>query len=803
MSRPISITSAVTFTPNSFVSGSYASITGQTTPVGQGSGGTTYATINLTTGNNAKTYAFWKFDCSSIPDSATINSVTCYAKAYINTTNSSRITTRQISLYTAANTGSTKGTAQTVSNSTNALTIAGGTWTRSQLNNCYIGLYGVRGTSNTGSTYSFRFYGANLLVSYSLDGVMYETTATSTYTGATVNPASQETFNGGSAVVEIYTDDVNNIVVEDNGNDVTDQLQYVVPQGGSHTFTGIPVAYDATNSRVYDITPDNPETNGLTNADSTTRATFSSFTETYSETNIYYNFDCSSIPNNATIVSVSCEFKAAISSSYFNTRIGQLCHGTTKKGSPTTVTNTSATSSTPVKQTMTNCGTWTREELNDIKILIQGIRGTSTNLFNISFFGATLNIEYTEPEEPYYAYTINNIAADHTVVVSESIYIPPEEDPTKTYHSVTISSINATTDPGRGTTRVESGTSETITITPSDPQLTLALDNGVDISSQLVQHGGTIPDPTVTTAPGASYGFTYDSSTGYYTSNNKSVDKSAAVCVVNFDLPVRCLVTIQFINYAEATYDFGVFGNIDTTLSNNYYAAGSGGATITDTNYKLACNTSTYNTSSPQTITYEIASGEHSIYVKYSKDDATGSNNDTLQFKILSIEPLEPNNYYTYTLSNISDDHSLIFIFGNVSYYFVTSNSTNVKINPDGQMVQLAGDTYKLTIVPNTGDTVSLTDNNVDVTSSLVRKEEIIEKEGQQITVVNYIYTLSNIQTGHTLNATSVGGEVLFHKVNGSWIQVNKVFKKENNSWQEVTVFDDLFDEDTIYINKS
>ena len=164
-----------------------------------------------------------------------------------------------------------------------------------------------------------------------------------------------------------------------------------------------------------------------------------------------------------------------------------------------------------------------------------------------------------------------------------------------------------------------------------------------------------------------------NSQTGYYTSANKGVSKSAAVCRVSFDLPVRCLVTIQYINYAEATYDFGVFGNIDTALSTNYYSAGSGGATITDSSYKLACNTSAYNSSSAKTLTYEIPAGQHYIDIKFSKDDATDSNNDTLQWKITSIEPLEPNNYYTYTISNINEAHSLILTMGELSLLLTTT----------------------------------------------------------------------------------------------------------------------------------
>ena len=411
----------------------------------------------------------------------------------------------------------------------------------------------------------------------------------------------------------------------------------------------------------------------------------------------------------------------------------------------------------------------------------------------------------TTSENPYYyEYTLTNVNEDHNIVINESIQIPPEEDPEIEYHSLTISSINATTTPKRGTTRVESGNSETITIYPEDPQVTLILDNGVDVSSQLVAHGRPIENPVVSTEQGASYGFAYSSSTGYYVSQNKGVDKSAAVCRIDFNFPVRCLVTIQFINYAEASYDFGVFGNIDSQLNTNYYAAGSGGASITDNDYKLACNTSSYNSSTEQTLTYEIPSGEHFINIKYSKDDATSSNNDTLQFKILNIEPLEANNYYTYTLNNINQDHSLIFIFGDVTYYFVNSSLTgDGKINPDGQIVVLPDDNYKLTIVPeNQNDSVSIIDNNIDVTNNLVEKRETIEKDGKTYVVVNYIYTLSNIQTGHTLNVFVQKNNSLFLKQNSNWMTVYKVYVKNDNKWNAVDNFDTLFNDGTVYIKQ-
>lgn len=744
------------------------------------------------------TIAIFTYDMSftGIPEDAVITKVYCQVNGHAESTSNNneymcvRLVSDSTNLTDELNFKSvgTSNSTQTIECTTMP--------TVSQLANmklrCRLGYYG--GAIN----------GATAYVEYSISTTAYTVTATSTHTGATVEPSNQEIYHGDSGSVSVYTSDISSIEVTDNGVDVTDSLQYVVPQVGTLSFTGAPISYDSTSSTYLSIYTGSTS-DGLAPNTSSSRICVYANKGANAVSKLVYNFDCSSIPQNATITSVSCVAAAACYSNgqYFNTKTLQLYHGDNSKGNPTTITGDGATSTNH----NIDGGTWTRSELNDIKIVVYIARGTSnTNTdSSFSFWGATLTVQYTLPQTPYYVYNLTNVTADHTIVVSEAIIEPPEEEPDKTYYSVTISSINATTEPVRGTSRVESGTSEVITIYPSDPQITLVTDNGVDITSQLVQHGAVVSDPTVSTAPGASYGFSKNSSTGYYVSQNQNVDKSAAVCVVSLDLPVRCLVTIQYINYAEASYDFGVFGNIDVPLSNNYYAAGSNGATITDSNYKLACNTASYNTSSVQTLTYEIPSGQHSIYIKYSKDDATASNNDTLQFKILSIEPLETYNYYTYSLSNVNSDHSLIFIFGDVTYYFVNSSiNGDGRIYPDGQMVQLPGDTYKLTIVPTeSGNTVSITDNNVDVTSNLVQKTETLEKSGQTITVVNYIYTLNNIQETHNINVVCVAQEsnIIYTRYGGSWSKNTNIYVKENGNWLQQEISIDLFDENRIYLN--
>ena len=813
MSKTTNIQTAVTFQPSAFVSGSYQGITGQTNPVGKTSNNTSnYATVNLTTGSGAKTYAFWSFDCSSIPNDATINSVSCQARAYVSQTGNTRVSTRQINLYSAANTGSTKGTAQTVTNTTNGsvLTIPGGTWTRSQLNNCYIGLYGVRGTSSnyTGTTYYFRFYGADLTVNYTYQGIAYEITASSEVTDTTIQPSSVDVNSGGSAVFRIDTLDLNSIIVKDNDVDVTESLEYTVP-GTSNSFTGIPTTYDSVNS-TYDSIYTGSTSDGLAPNTSSSRICVYVTQTAYAEGKLIYGFDCSSIPQNATITSVTCIAAAACYSSgqYFDTRTLQLYHGSTAKGSPTTITGNGNTSANH----NIDGGSWTREELEDIRIVIYVKRGNNTTQASFSFWGATLTVDYTLPQQPYYQYTLTNIGEDHDIVIEPYIIVPPEEDPEKTYYSTTISSINATTTPGKGTTRYESGETETVLIYPSDPELTLAIDNGVDISSQLVYHSGTSrPTYTVTTkASGASYGFNLNSSTGYYVSTNNGVAKSASVARVNFDLPVRCLVTIQYINYAEANYDYGLFGNIDTTVSVSGLTANSSTQQSTpsdsESNYYLICRASSYNTSSVQTLTYEIPSGTHFVDIKYGKDDASDSNNDTLQWKITSVEPLDPINdaYYEYTLSNINQDHSLIFVFGDVDYYFITSSSNNnCQLYPDGQTVALPGDTYKLTIVLyNPNDVVTTYDNNNDVTNNLERKEVVTEKDGVSSLTVNYIYTLSNIQTAHTITV-AVDSSALkeYVKVNNSYMEITNVYVKENNIWVEKDDLATTLNHQQIYIN--
>lgn len=789
MSRTVNINDTLTLNPVSLDStnSSYASVN-SSYPISNGFDGSdssSYAQFVLTTGSGATTYVYYNFDTSEIPDGATINSVSCTAKAYVNTTSTRYISTREMQMCTGT---TTKGSATTISNSATAQTMSVGTWTLAELRNAKIRLYVTRGTSSTTSTsYYTRFYGATLNISYSLDGTAYTITASSTVSGVTVDPATQEILEGQTATVIINANDISEYAITDNDVDISSQLvQKQVPTGG--TVTAYPGSYTTSGS----ISGTN-YTGAIGKSSDAASASGNDYCSSSGSTaHIDYSFDFSDIPENATIDSVAVSVKGHCESTSNSSEVAtlRLYSGSTAKGSETEFTSTS---DTVVNMTT---GTWTRAELQN------AILRFTIGYYGGRVVGATWTVTYSIPSsgnDYYYEYTITNLDNDHVILVAEAgAFVPPEEEEGYTYYPITISSINATTNPVNGTTRIKAGQNQTITIDPSDPRLTLALDNGVDITSQLSGHAPSNTYTIDTQVSGASYGFQLNSSTGYYVSTNNGVNKSASVARVNFDFETACVVTISYINYAEASYDYGLFGKLDTEVATDGLTASQNGSLPSDStsNYELAmCSNST----SVQTITYNIPSGNHFVDIKYGKDDASNSGDDSLQWKITSVESTESYGSYTYQLNNISQSHSLIFVFGDVQYYFVTSSGTGARLYPDGQTVKLAEQNYHITIVPNDPEaTCTVTDNGNNVTTFL-EKQEGQDKSGNK--VVNYIYRIASVTAAHNINVNCSGSTTaIYIKENGTWIKYTTVYKKVNGVWVQQSDLSTVFDSQNNYV---
>lgn len=148
------------------------------------------------------------------------------------------------------------------------------------------------------------------------------------------------------------------------------------------------------------------------------------------------------------------------------------------------------------------------------------------------------------------------------------------------------------------------------------------------LQANAVEQGSDTPvEPSswsVADISGATYKFALNSN-GYYESNNKGVNNSAAVCRVNIHAAKACTVTFKCINYAESNYDFGLLGTLDKAMDTGY----------SDVSTNVAKSFKGSSSASVQAYAYtNVAAGDHFIDVKYRKDSSQSSNNDSLQFTV-------------------------------------------------------------------------------------------------------------------------------------------------------------------------
>ena len=205
--------------------------------------------------------------------------------------------------------------------------------------------------------------------------------------------------------------------------------------------------------------------NAYTNADSNN---YCRFNVTQSRTgSVYLLFDTSSIPAGATITSVTARGKARVSSTtrITNTQM-QLYSGTTAKGSNTAFASTTATT-----RNLT-AGSWTRSELNDLRLFIGGTASSSTSSRRIDFYGADVTVTYTEANVPVTGVTLDKstdtVEVGSTTTLTETV--APSNATNKTVTWSTSNSAVATVSNGV-VTGVSTGTA-TITVTTQDGNYT-------------------------------------------------------------------------------------------------------------------------------------------------------------------------------------------------------------------------------------------------------------------------------------------------------------------------------------------
>ena len=161
---------------------------------------------------------------------------------------------------------------------------------------------------------------------------------------------------------------------------------------------------------------------------------------------------------------------------------------------------------------------------------------------------------------------------------------------------------------------VEKGATEAATLNDVDSKLD-------EISTGNISVEGSFQ---VLAVDGAAHGFEKQADE-YWQSTNKGVSNSCSVCKVVFNMNTDGTAVFNCINYAEANYDYGVIGNVDTELSIT---------SIEDASSNITKSFKDSNSSSVQTYRMVISSGEHFVYVKYRKDNSKDENDDIFKFKV-------------------------------------------------------------------------------------------------------------------------------------------------------------------------
>ena len=231
------------------------------------------------------------------------------------------------------------------------------------------------------------------------------------------------------------------------------------------TLTVVPSNYTGLTGMTIDTTYGIDR--AYTNSSSTTYCRFNINTNTTGA--IYFIFDTSSIPPGATISSVTAQFKARVSNTTRVSSTGaQLYSGTTAKGSST------AFASTTASVRSITAGSWTRSELNDLRLYVTGRGSSSTSSKRIDFYGADITITYTAETVHPTSVTISPKTVSVEAGVECVVAVPAVHAPsTLTDKSVSWSSSNqsiATVSNGL-VTGVSTG-SVTITVTTNDGGLT-------------------------------------------------------------------------------------------------------------------------------------------------------------------------------------------------------------------------------------------------------------------------------------------------------------------------------------------
>lgn len=368
---------------------------------------TNYATITHTTSGTSSYYCYIKgFNFGDVPSDAEVSSIVIRIKGRESGLSTS--TTYAPRLYNDTSTITGASTASTnfgTSSSGTTITVPyTGTWSTLKGYGSDLGIRVVIRRSNRNTQGYLYIYGAEIEVTYTVP--VYHTITSSTTSG-TIDPSGSVSILEGSD----YTLSISGVVpsVMDNNIDVTSQLTQIT----SGTQTAIPDSNTSTGFSISNIN------NAYADATSTNYADLSLNGRTTGE--IYFTLDGLTIPSGATILSVSCSATLQYNrngSSSSATASCQMYSGNSAKGSSTSIISSGGTD---VAKTTFNLsvGSWTASELENPRFYLTCYNGASSTVRHIYVYGVSFTVSF-ESSNVIYIYTIENVTADHIIVVTAS-----------------------------------------------------------------------------------------------------------------------------------------------------------------------------------------------------------------------------------------------------------------------------------------------------------------------------------------------------------------------------------------------
>lgn len=136
------------------------------TIIGKGSDNTdSYAEWNIVHGRFTQSRVYYRFDVSSIPMDATINSVNCTVRASRQNARVTEFSTLTLKIVTGTTEESSHATVAT-DESVNVYDLPSKTYTRDELTNIGIVMHSARGISSPNKDFWVRLYGATLSVDF-------------------------------------------------------------------------------------------------------------------------------------------------------------------------------------------------------------------------------------------------------------------------------------------------------------------------------------------------------------------------------------------------------------------------------------------------------------------------------------------------------------------------------------------------------------------------------------------------------------------------------------------------------------